>query len=179
MDTCWESLLSETVPSPLYANAISPLILTDFSTPSSKVAATVSMTLAFRPGPVKSGCLPCRGLPKLVALRMDCVSLVAVPLASLARVCKTDGLELMLLLAPCNAGDGGKCWVGSATVRDPDASDDGRLAPKGTYIVFLTSLRPRTVPVRREDIDMVLRVFATFEKAALLSSGSSSAIGLF
>lgn len=93
-------LLSETVPSPLYAKAISPLILTDFKTPSSKIADTVSIILELRPGAVKSGCLPCRVLPKLVALRIDCVSLVPVTLASLARVCMADGLELMLLLAP-------------------------------------------------------------------------------
>lgn len=135
--------------------------------------------LEFKPGAVSSGCLPCPIPPKLVALRTDCVSLVPVTLASLARVCMADGLELMLLPAPCNAGDGGKFCVGSPGERDAAASAPGNVGGEGIYIVFRTSRRPRTVPDLRAGICIVLRVFATLNCAALDSSGSSSAIGLF
>lgn len=136
--------------------------------------------LEFKPGAVSSGCLPCAKPPKLVALRTDCVSLVPVTLASLAKVCMADGRELMLLPAPCSAGDGGKFCVGSPGERDAAAaSAPGNVGGEGIYIVFRTSRRPRTVPVLRAGICIVLRVFATLSCAALDSSGSSSAIGLF
>lgn len=167
------------MPSPLYANAISPLILTDFRAPSSKVADTDSTILEFRPGAVKSGCLPCAMLPRLVALLTDCVSLVPVTLASLARVCMAEGLELMLLLAPCNAGEGGRFCVGSPGDKEAAGSAPSTGMVAGKYTVLRTSLRPRTVPALRVGNCIVPRVFARLNWAAFAASGSSSAIGLF
>jgi hypothetical protein len=114
----------------------------------------------FKPGWCISGCLIAEPPVKERAERIDWVSDVLCSVLSVAKA-------TALLLPRFCPGDGEMSF--------PDTSG------AGTYMVFRTSLRPRTVPAFRDGVVSVddRRVLATFDRAACASAASSSRIGSF
>ena len=95
--------------------------------------------------------------PNEVADRIDWVS--EAWLASEAKVLDGVGLGITGVMEGSAAGDGGNGFS--------EDSDTGR---DGIYMVFRTSLLPRTVPAFRDGIPIWVSVFATLERAAFLAS---------
>lgn len=162
----------------MYANAISPLTLTVFTSPASKLATTVSMMLALRPGASMSGCFGSRPPRECVEERMDWASLAAAaPLASLARADTALGLaggkeprEEPVAALGSGGDDGAELALALGKL---DGSEG-----EGKMMVDRTSaLRPRTVPERLAATGAAIceSVDATDATAALLASASTSA----